>query len=213
VDPTRIDPALGTESDLRRLAGELAERDMGLVVDIVPNHMGIGPDNPYWDDLLARGEHSRFAHWFDIDWTPRQGTRRRVVLPVLGDRIEQVLERGELAVRVIDGHTPRLVYGSLNLPIDAASLPPELQLAAFDPDSTAEMSALFSGSAGADRLRVLLDAQHYRLVDWRSQSRELNYRRFFDVNDLVALRMEDERVFRETHALVLRLVGDGVVDG
>ena len=213
VDPTRIDPALGTEPDLRRLAGELAARDMGLVVDIVPNHMGIGPDNPYWDDLLARGEHSRFAHWFDIDWTPRQGTRRRVVLPVLGDRIEQVLERGELAVRVIDGHTPRLVYGSLNFPIDGASLPPELQLAAFDPDSTAEMSALFSGSAGADRLRVLLDAQHYRLVDWRSQSRELNYRRFFDVNDLVALRMEDERVFRETHALVLRLVGDGVVDG
>jgi (1->4)-alpha-D-glucan 1-alpha-D-glucosylmutase len=213
VDPTRIDPALGTEDDLRRLARALAARDMGLVVDIVPNHMGIGPDNPYWDDVLARGEHSRFAHWFDIDWTPHHGTRRRVVLPVLGDPIEQVLERGELAVRVIDGRTPRLVYGSINFPIDAASLPPELQLAAFDPDSTDELSAPFSGSAGADRLRALLDAQHYRLVDWRTQARELNYRRFFDVNDLVALRMEDERVFRETHALVLRLVGDRVIDG
>ncbi|HWH50431.1 MAG TPA: malto-oligosyltrehalose synthase [Gemmatimonadaceae bacterium] len=213
VDPARIDPALGTEDDLRRLARELSARDMGLIVDIVPNHMGIGPDNPYWDDVLARGERSRYAHWFDIDWTPRNGTRRRVVLPVLGDRIEQVLERGELAVRVIDGRTPRLVYGSLNFPIEAESLPPELQLAAFDPDSSAELSALCSGSAGADRLRALLDAQHYCLVDWRTQARDLNYRRFFDVNDLAALRMEDERVFRETHGLVLRLVCDRVVDG
>jgi (1->4)-alpha-D-glucan 1-alpha-D-glucosylmutase len=213
VDPTRIDPALGTEDDLRRLSHALAERDMGLIVDIVPNHMGIGPDNPYWDDVLARGERSRYAHWFDIDWTPRQGTRRRVVLPMLGDRIERVLDRGELSVRVLDGRTPRLIYGSLNFPIDAASLPPELQLAAGDPDSTTELSALFSGSASADRLRALLDAQHYRLVDWRTQARELNYRRFFDVNDLAALRIEDEPVFRETHALILRLVCEGVVDG
>ena len=213
VDPTRIDPALGSEDDLRSVAGELASRDMGLVVDIVPNHMGIGPDNPYWDDVLARGEHSRYAHWFDIDWSRRAGARPHVVLPVLGDPIKRVLDRGELAVRVIDGRTPRLVYGSLNFPVDAASLPPELQLAAFDPNSTAELSALFSGSGGAGRLRALLDAQHYRLVDWRTQARELNYRRFFDVNDLAALRVEDERVFHETHALVLRLVGDGVIDG
>ena len=92
-------------------------------------------------------------------------------------------------------------------------LPVELQLATFDPDETGELTAAFSGTAGRDRLRALLDVQHYRFVHWRTGAAEINYRRFFDVNDLVALRVDDERVFDETHALIVRLVHEGVIDG
>src|SRR5215212_6378480 len=79
VDPTKINPELGTESDLRALSEDLRRRDMGILLDIVPNHMGTGPENPYWDDVLAHGERSRYARWFDIDWTLRNGAAHKVV--------------------------------------------------------------------------------------------------------------------------------------
>ncbi len=212
VDPTRINPELGSESNLREFAGDLHERGMGLIVDIVPNHMGIGAENPYWDDVLARGERSRYARWFDIDWGMHAG-HRRVVLPVLGDELDTLLERGELSVGVREGGDARVRYGDQSFPIDSASLPPELQLVQFDAEETGELTKLFSGAEGRERLRRLLDVQHYRLAFWRTGPDEINYRRFFDVNDLAALRMEDPAVFEETHALILRLVGDGVIDG
>jgi len=211
VDPTRVNPELGTEADLRDLASALHARDMGLVVDIVPNHMGIGPENLYWDDVLTYGERSRFAKWFDIAWSAHP--QHKLVLPVLGDELENVLERGELSVKVQEGETPRVVYFGQSFPVDPASLPPELQLAAIDPEETGELADLFSGTAGRDRLRALLDVQHYQLVFWRRGPTEINYRRFFDVNDLAALRMEDQDVFRATHELILGFVRDGVVDG
>ncbi len=213
VDPARINPELGTERDLRMLADVLHELGMGLIVDIVPNHMGIGPENPYWDDVLAHGERSRYARWFDIDWSPRADGHRRLILPILGDELDRVLARGELAMRVREGETPRIVYGNQSFPIDPTRIPEELQLAAFDPEETGELTQLFSGKAGQVRMRELLDEQHYRLVYWRRGSTEINYRRFFDVNDLVALRMEDDRVFDATHHLLIDLVLDGVIDG
>jgi len=213
TDPTRLNPELGTEVDFRRLADAVHERGMGLIVDIVPNHMGIGSENPYWEDVLTHGERSRYARWFDIDWSPGADGHRKLTLPVLGDELDRVLERGELAMRVREGETPRVVYYKQSYPVDGASLPPELQLATFDPEETGELAQLFSGTEGRERLRALLDVQHYRLVHWRRGPREINYRRFFDVNDLAALHMEDEAVFRETHALTLRFVHDGVIDG
>jgi len=212
VDPTRINPEVGGEAELLALAGDLHSRDMGILLDIVPNHMGIGAENPYWDDVLAHGERSRYARWFDIDWTRGNGPAHKVVLPILGDELDRVIERGEIDVSIGDARTPRLVIGNTSLPIDPASLPEELQLAQFDPEEARELAAAYSQSAGRNRLRALLDAQHYRLVFWRRGSREINYRRFFDVNDLVALRVEDPAVFAETHALVVRLVRDGVID-
>jgi (1->4)-alpha-D-glucan 1-alpha-D-glucosylmutase len=211
VDPTRINPELGTEEELRALARDLHARGMGILLDIVPNHMGIGPENQYWDDVLMHGERSRFAAWFDIDWAHGEGPGK-VVLPILGDELDRVIQRGELAVRVGDTRTPRLAYASTSVPIDPASLPAELQLTQFDPEATAELAELYSRPAGRERLRQLLDAQHYRLVYWRRGSREINYRRFFDVNDLAAVRVEEPAVFAATHALVLSLVHSGVVD-
>lgn len=211
VDPSRINPALGSEGDLRALASALRQRDMGLVLDIVPNHMGIGAENTRWDDVLKHGETSRHARWFDIDWSPRGGVAGKVVLPVLGDTLDAVLERGELSVRVHEGEEPRVWYFQQSFPLDPASLPPELQLATVDPEETGELTELFSGIEGRDRLRSLLDQQHYRLVYWKRGPDEINYRRFFDVNDLAAVRVEDQSVFDESHALILRLAQEGVV--
>jgi len=211
VDPTRINPELGTESDLRDLAAALHARDMGIMLDIVPNHMGIGPENAYWDDVLAHGERSRYAAWFDIDWKHGR-PNGKIVLPILGDDLDRVIDRGELSVRVGDTRTPRLAYGTTTLPIDPASLSAELQLAQFDPEETGELAEQYARPTGRERLRELLNAQHYRLVHWRDGPREINYRRFFDVDDLVSVRVEDPAVFAQTHALILALVRDGVID-
>ena len=214
IDPKRINPELGNREDLNALAGALHERDMGLVVDIVPNHMAVGTENQYWTDVLRHGERSPYAKWFDIDWLAVGGSpRKQVVLPVLAEPLDRELERGALDIRLADDGDLWLGYRQQRFPIDPASLPTELQLTTIDPEETGELVMLYSGSAGAARLRGLLDVQHYRLVSWRRELREVNYRRFFDVNDLVGVRVEDERVFRETHALTLELVAAGVIDG
>ena len=211
VDPTRVNPELGTEDELRALSRELRAHDMGLMVDIVPNHMGVGTENRYWDDVLMHGERSRYARWFDIDWGA-SGRGRQIVLPILADELERVLERGEVAVRLGEGAPPRVTYFDRSLPIDPASLPPELQLAELDAAETGELAQLYSGRAGRERIRALLGAQHYRLVHWRRGAAEINYRRFFDVDDLAAIRVDDEAVFHDTHDYTLRLVRDGVID-
>jgi (1->4)-alpha-D-glucan 1-alpha-D-glucosylmutase len=213
VDPTRINPEVGTEAELRALSEDLHARNMGIVLDIVPNHMGIGSENPYWDDVLTHGERSRYARWFDIDWSRGNGAAHKVVLPILADELDRVIERGDIKVLVGDSHTPRLDVTGTSLPIDPASLPEELQLAQFDPEEARELASAYSRPDGRDRLRALLEAQHYHLTFWRHGPREINYRRFFDVNDLVAVRVEDASVFAETHGLVIRLVRDGVIDG
>jgi (1->4)-alpha-D-glucan 1-alpha-D-glucosylmutase len=210
VDPSRLNPELGTDTEFRALVDAVHARGMGIIVDIVPNHMGIGEENPYWDDVLTHGERSRYARWFDICW--RSGGRK-LVLPVLGDELERVLERGELSVRLIEGETPRIQYYAHSFPVDPSSLPPELQLAQVDPEETGELTQLFSGVDGRDRLRALLAAQHYSLMFWKRGPTEINYRRFFDVNELAAVCIEDPTVFDETHALILRLVHEGLIDG
>jgi (1->4)-alpha-D-glucan 1-alpha-D-glucosylmutase len=213
VDPTRVNPELGSEDDLHALASELRAHDMGLVVDIVPNHMGIGAENRFWDDVLMHGERSRYARWFDIDWSASPGRGRQIALPILADEFDRVLEQGELSIRLSASAPPRVTYFTHSFPIEPASLPPELQLAELDAAETGELAQLYSGRLGRERLRTLLAAQHYRLVHWRRGATEINYRRFFDVNDLAAVRVEDDAVFHETHAYMLRLVNEGVVDG
>src|SRR5436190_23260240 len=85
VDPARVNPEIGTIDDLRALGAALHERDMGILLDIVPNHMGIAPTNPYWEDVLTHGVHSRYARWFDVDW---QAAGNTIVLPVLKDELD-----------------------------------------------------------------------------------------------------------------------------
>jgi (1->4)-alpha-D-glucan 1-alpha-D-glucosylmutase len=196
---------------LRALADELHRHGMGIVLDIVPNHMAATAENPYWDNVLERGQASRYAAWFDIEWdAPR--ARGKVVLPVLGDELDAVIGRGELTLHIRDSGA-RVKYFDATFPLDPATLPREVQLAQLTPEARGAADAWASGPDGHKRLRALLDKQNYRLVFWRKARTEINYRRFFDVNDLVALRMETAEVFDATHGLVLQLVKDGTLDG
>jgi (1->4)-alpha-D-glucan 1-alpha-D-glucosylmutase len=217
TDPTRVNPELGGEEELRALAHDLHAVGMGIILDIVPNHMAATADNPFWDDVLQRGQASRYATWFDVEWDAPHAAGK-VVLPELGDAIETVLAHDELRLHIRDSGV-RVAYFDKTFPLDPATLPKELQLAQLDPAARPAADEWAAGSKGRERLRVLLDAQHYRLEHWRATETEgetgagCNYRRFFDVNELVALRMDDEAVFDATHALILRLIRDGVLDG
>jgi len=213
ADPTLVSQELGGDEAFVALANAAHEHDMGLVLDIVPNHMGIGPDNPYWEDLLEHGQGSRFASWFDVQW--RAPTRRltgKVLLPILGDELANVIARDELAVEV-DDRSVRVRYFDHQIPLDPATLPPELEVAMRDPSARILVLNWAHGAVGHERLEKLLAKQHYELAFWRDAQRDVNYRRFFDVNELICLRVEREDVFEATHRLVLQFVGDGLVDG
>ncbi|MFG3260085.1 malto-oligosyltrehalose synthase [Streptomyces sp. NPDC048172] len=180
TDHGTVREELGGERGLRALAGAARAHGLGLVVDIVPNHMAVPADmrlnEPLWE-VLRDGPGSPRARWFDIDWEAGGG---RVLLPVLGGRLHEELPR----MRVEDG----------TLRWDDRVLP------------------LREGTEGMP-LPELCEAQHYRLAWWRLGRTELNYRRFFTISDLIAVRVEDPEVFEATHATVLQLLREGVVDG
>jgi len=186
-----VSPVLGGVDGLRRLAATAHGSGLGLVLDIVPNHMAV--PTPVWHNaalwsVLEDGPASPYASWFDVDWSAGDGA---VLMPVLGDRIGAVLARGELELAETDvpGHGTRTV------------------LRYHD--------HVFPVRAGTEHLPLteLLERQHYRLAYWRVADEELNYRRFFDVGTLVAVRVEDPQVFEATHRLVLDLLADGTLDG
>lgn len=206
TDPGRLDPELGDEEGLRALSRALRERRMGLLLDIVPNHMAATQENPYWWDVLTYGRASACAGWFDIDWNaPEEELRGRVLLPVLGASLREVLERGEITL-VMEGGAPVVAYHEHRFPLDPRTLPAA-------GTGTTILSRFTADATGRARLRRLLDRQAYRLAYWRRAAAEINYRRFFNINDLVGLRVEDPQVFEATHRLVLDWVAAGVVDG
>jgi (1->4)-alpha-D-glucan 1-alpha-D-glucosylmutase len=208
-----VNPELGGDAAFVALAEAAHAHGMGLVLDIVPNHMGTGPDNPYWDDLLRHGPRSKYARWFDVEWrAPSRRLANKVLLPVLGDSLEAVLERGELTLEVT-GMGARVRYFEHHFPIDPTTLPPERELAQRDPSALPAAREWSAGPAGRARLGALLERQHYALDFWRNASRDVNYRRFFDVNELIALKVEDADVFAATHKTVLQFVADGLIDG
>ncbi|MDJ0340696.1 malto-oligosyltrehalose synthase [Streptomyces sp. H10-C2] len=186
VDHTRISEELGGEAGLRALSRTARAHGLGLVLDTVPNHMAVPAPEHLSRPLwsvLREGTGSRYARWFDIDWQALDG---KLLMPVLGGPLGEVL--GEL--RVEDDKTlgePVLRYYDHAFPLrpGTESLP----------------------------LRELLDAQWYRLAHWREARTDLNYRRFFTISDLIAIRVEDPEVFDATHAKLLELLRDGVADG
>jgi len=200
VDPTRLSADLGGEAGFSRLHAAAVDAGLAILLDIVPNHMAADAANPWWWDVLECGESSAHATWFDIDWTgmldPRM--RGRVLLPVLDDHVGRVLECGDL--RVERGQDGRLAvrYHEHRFPLSSESTRD------LDPE------ALGRDAAGLD---AVLRAQAYRLARWRVGMEEVNYRRFFDITSLVALRAEDPAVFQATHGLVLELLRRGEVDG
>ncbi|MDQ7995222.1 MAG: malto-oligosyltrehalose synthase [Luteibacter sp.] len=194
ADPTTVNAELGGEAGLHDLVRTLRGLGMGLVIDIVPNHMGTGAENQWWDDVLMRGKSSRYARFFDIDWqSPDPAVRGRVGLPVLGMPVDEAIAQGHIKV-VGSGDAARLEVHGDSLPL-------------------APGSAGSSPTGDAEDLLALLDRQHYRLLHWSLGSDLVNYRRFFDVSELVALQTSDTTVFEESHRAIFRLYEEGLIDG
>jgi len=251
VDHTKVNEELGGAEAHARFCAALGEHGLGQVLDVVPNHMAITPENAWWTDVLENGPASRYAGYFDVDWDPPESRlRNRVLLPVLGDHYGRVLEKGELRVERRGGSLvvtyydhwfplSPVTYEAVLALVDGddeiaflarafASLPHATDL---DPASRAarhrdkeilkahlaraDVAAVDRACASLDveQLDALLDRQMYRLAFWRAAKDELDYRRFFDITTLAGLRQEDELVFEDTHALVLRWLVDGTLDG
>ena len=202
IDPTCISPALGGEAGFVALAEAARAVGMGIVLDIVPNHMSAEPANGWWSDVLRHGRRSRHAEWFDIDWQA-PGCEGRLWLPVLDRPLDEAIAQGLLAVHADDAG-PWLQHHDLRLPLSPLSYP--LQSASW-PDWTRRCNR------APERMHALLERQAYRLAWWRTAAERVNYRRFFDINGLAALRVERSDVFDAVHALPLRLVREGWVDG
>lgn len=173
---------------------ELKAQGLGLIIDIVPNHMASSLENAWWRDVLEYGKESRYARHFDIDWS------RRLTLPFLGDTFDAVLENGEIAIKP-DPATgkPTFAYYDNYYPLAPATWQ----------GREAEILALTDKAAIAD----LHERQPWKLMSWRDAARSLSYRRFFEVTGLVGMRVEDKTVFDDTHRLILELVRMGTVDG
>lgn len=194
TDANEIDPALGGRDAFMRMAAALKGAGMGLILDIVPNHMAASLENPWWRDVIAQGQNSPYARHFDIDWS------RPLTLPFLGDDFATVVEKGELSVQADPqtGH-PVFVYFDNVYPLVAESWQ----------GRETEVLAL----RDSRDLIALHELQPWRLTCWRTAASDLSYRRFFEITGLVGVRVEDEAVFDDSHRLILELVNSGVVDG
>lgn len=281
VDPTRINSELGTDEEFDDLCERLKHYAMGLLEDIVPNHMAASGDNPWWTNVLENGPSSPYAHYFDIDWHPATAKAaflqdNRVLLPVLGDLYGNVLESQGFALRLDEGGF-YVRSGEGKFPLDPKTYGPildhcakklaeslgeenssvkemhklqeavvrmpartvtesdqireRLQSAAAikqklfhmhrdEPEVRAGIDAALRDLSGEkekprsfDLLHQILEAQAYRLASWRIAFEEINYRRFFDINDLVSLRVEQEDVFKARHQAILQRVHEGKVSG
>lgn len=264
TDPSCLNPEIGTEADFNSLVRHLKDHGMGLLLDIVPNHMAASLDNPWWFNLLENGLCSPYANFFDIDWASGDN---RVVLPVLNSPYEDALENGEFRVKLEECGLS-IYYHELRLPLDIRSYSlvlshcldcikennreqPSFQqlwllvdamerlpnVSSIDPN-TARMCYMKRKADKQEFLSIvnnspdmkafllekitvlntiemhsLLQQQAYRLVFWRTGCEEINYRRFFDINDLVGIRVEDAEVFEKTHTLILKLIRQRKVTG
>ena len=286
-DHNELNPELGGRGEFEALSAELKAHGLGLIVDFVPNHMGIeGALNPWWRDVLENGPASQYANFFDIDWQPvKRELENRVLLPVLSDQYGRVLEGDGFRVEFADGDF-RLGHGDLTLPLAPHTTLPLLRRAVESlapalgermkdeggrmkkPAPLPELESIITAiehlpartetaprciaervrerqivrerlvrlcdetpTVGEaiqravvewqdradpgrfDRLDALISAQAYRLSSWRVAGEEINYRRFFDVNTLAAIRMELPEVFEETHRLLFALIDSGHVAG
>lgn len=254
VDPTQVNPELGGEPALRRLVSTLREHNMGLILDIVSNHMAVGGnDNPWWLDLLEWGRLSPYGEFFDIQWhSPDPLMEGQLLLPFLGSDYGVALQDGTLKlhfnaqtgsffVEHYDHHFPICPndygeilkheetlkpladrFSALSYQTDAHSLAVPLKDELRQLASDAQVLQAIENNLkhydsttdeGFQALHQLLERQSYRLASWRTAADDINWRRFFDINELGGLRVERPAVFEATHGKIFQLVAEGLVDG
>lgn len=240
TDYNALDEDLGGIGDFTDMSNALASAEIGLILDFVPNHMGVSPRNHWWEDVLRWGEESRYAHTFDIAWEAA-----RIIVPVLAKPYGDALEAGDLSVQLdernaalrfdasgygvpIDPRTYGHVFGlldhverdrlvrrfSVSTPAEADELRERLAEHLTEPDFVSALkTALAKINADKPALHAFHEAQAWRLAWWRTARERLTYRRFFEIADLIGVRQELRRVFRESHQFVIRLARERRLDG
>ena len=211
-DPTAVRQALGGKTGFHRLVEVLHRHGLGLVADIVPNHLAL-EGNDWWTDLLQQGGGSPYFHYFDLDLggeTDDDQTGHVLFIPVLGQPYGEELEAGRLQLVVEDGRL-QLAYAAHRFPLSTSSVSSLHEDAAPSPDDLRDLAAAINRDRA--RLHELLERQHYRLTWWRLARDESPYRRFFDVNGLVGVRVDQADVFEAVHRLILEWCRDGSVQG
>ena len=255
IDPTRINPELGGEPALHRLVDALRAKGMGLILDIVSNHMAVGGSgNLWWLDVLEWGRRSPYAQFFDIQWnSPDPLLEGQLLVPFLGSDYGEALQEGKIPLRLdVENGALYAEHYEHRFPITPPSYGEILRLTDnaelrtlaqhFDALKTepaayqtarqlrADLARLLKDDAtrqvledalkhydstteeGFKRLHALLERQNYRLASWRTAGDDINWRRFFDINELGGLRVERPVVFEETHAKIFELISEGLVD-
>lgn len=208
VNSNTINPVIGGSEAFEALCVALKQREMQLILDVVPNHMGIKGKNQWWLDVLERGPESSYAEFFDIDWNPlKPELKNKVLLPILGMPYGQALLNQEIQLLWEEGKY-WIRYSDYLLPVAEKS---------YDFIHEQDSIEVFNGKKGEDRsfdlLHELLERQHYRLAYWLVAGQEINYRRFFNINELAAIHIEKERVLNTHHNLVFKLLKEGKVQG
>jgi len=275
LDHDALNPELGGKEAFERLTLAARRHGLGVIVDFVPNHMGVGTEgNRFWEDVLEHGQASERAAYFDIDWAPPKETlAHKLLLPILPEQYGACLEKGYFSLHFV-GNAITLHAGQRALPLRPKSLgrvlsrvadllegqlpgsvTDELRLignefAVLNDTATREPAAveayrraaraarhrltelvrfadlqlpleraltLLSGDPSApesfDFMDELLRAQHYRLSAWQLALEAINYRRFFDVNELASIRVEEPAVFEASHRRLFALIEAGAVTG
>ncbi|MFH0788672.1 MAG: alpha-amylase family glycosyl hydrolase, partial [Pseudomonadota bacterium] len=277
TNPLELNSELGTRNSFEALIRRLQSKEMGLILDVVPNHMALSHDNPWWMDVLENGQGSPYAPFFDIDWDPPYGPLQgKILIPILGRPYGQVLEGQELHLALEEKGffihyyehkfplDPKSTFNILTYKINRLerelgetdpgrlgltglinlieNLPPRtekgkkkltVRLRQIDflkrslwflyqgnpfikkwiDQTIAEFNGTIGEPGSFELLDTLLRAQPYWLAFWRVSLEMINYRRFFSINDLISIRVEDEHVFEATHALVLALMEEGKLAG
>ncbi len=265
TDPTQVDPELGGEAALEQFQAELRARGLGLIVDVVPNHMAASSENRWWMDVLENGPASAYASYFDVAWRRSDGSEGKVMLPFLAETFGEALDRGLLKLS-FQGSQLSVAYNGQSFPLSPSTyaevlgrnlevlkgaLPQESSelsefqgivaaaraiqsapassngslraqfhalggriqklasnspmIAAFIEKNVEELNGARGDAVSVSALERILAAQHYSLAYWRTSGDEINYRRFFSIDDLVGVRVEDPEVFEATHAVLARL--------
>lgn len=243
TNPAQFNREVGDESEFEELSRALRSEGIGLLLDIVPNHMSASEDNPWWRDILEHGPASLASRFFDVEWeAPHAGSR--IIVPVLGKQLDQAIDDGELGValtngefvityfarrfpvdpgtygillRKIDGMDKTIIDAADRIPPRKAGSPEEREqrrAASIElKKRIVEFPSVDAPALSKDELHDLLDRQAYRLEFWQTGTRRINYRRFFDITDLAGVRVEDPEVFATTHSLILELLCTHQIDG
>ncbi|WP_162783392.1 malto-oligosyltrehalose synthase [Devosia naphthalenivorans] len=215
VNHRLINPELGTIEDFRALAKTLADAGMGIILDFVPNHMGVGgSQNWLWLDVLKHGPESQYADWFDIDWNPRRpDLAGKLMVPFLGTSYADALANGDLQLKVDDDGLAVWAYGTEKLPIRTQDQNAILNRYGSLTAATAALNGNKGEPTSWAALDSLIGDQHWRPIHFSTAHDEINYRRFFINSELAGIRIDRPEVFDHAHQVIFSLIDEGLVDG